>query len=169
MPLATAFNPSVSLDVIERVDGCQDWDACQYVRSSVLLPVHVCVKCSGSCLHTFCSDTPLRHLCCHSCSKFNFSGPKLLQATPHARSFSKKTQHTSSTFSMETFFIHKKVAITCCFQSFRKNNHGFTKNKSQDLPFPDLKISEGLSGGVGMQRPWVCKTAMSISFQWEGR
>lgn len=94
MPLATAFNPSVSLDVIGRVDGRQDWDACQYVRSSVLLPVHVCVKCSGSCLHTFCSDTPLRRLCCHSCSKFNFSGPKLLQATPHAGSFSKKKPST---------------------------------------------------------------------------
>lgn len=156
MPLATAFNPSVSLDVIERVDGCRDWDACQYVRSSVLLPVHVCVKCSGSCLHTFCSDTPLRCLCCHSCSEFNFLGLKLLQATPHARA-----EHTS----MKTFLYIEKAAI---FKSFRKNNHGFTKNKSQDLPFPDLEISEGLSGGVGMQRPWVCKSAMSMSFQWEG-
>lgn len=90
MPLATAFNPSVSLNVIERVDGCQDWDACHNVRSSVLLPVHVCVKCSGSCLHTFCSDTPLRQLCCHSCRKFKFSGPKMLQATPHAEASSKK-------------------------------------------------------------------------------
>lgn len=119
MPLATAFNPSVSLDVIERVDGCQDWDACQYVRSSVLLPIHVCVKCHGSCLHTFCSDTPLRHLCCHSCRKFNFLGPKLLQATPHAGAFSKKswtvalhlvrkTLHIISFFFKLTVFLREQ-------------------------------------------------------------
>lgn len=171
MPLATAFNPSVSLDVIERVDGCQDWDACQYVRSSVLLPIHVCVKCHGSCQHTFCSDTPSRHLCCHSCRKFNFLGPKLLQATPHAGAFSKKFWTVALHLVRKTLHIIR-VVVFLSLQSFWENNNGFPQEikKTEDSPFPDLKISEGFSeGGVGMQRSWVCKTAMSMSFQWEGQ